>query len=169
MIQWQFYPKSLKIPSKLLQVIEVFKKCEKEINSETHIKQESNDVLKIVGIELENVGFKIETGKKSANLIKVPVLFGKNGVIEKSFQADAYEEKEGIVIEIEAGRAVVNNQFLKDLFQACMMYNVKFLIIAVRNQYIKSRDFDSIIRFFDTLYASDRLHLPLDGILLIGY
>lgn len=41
----------------------------------------------------------------------------------------------GIVIEVEAGRAVDNNQFLKDLFQACMMDGISFLVIAVRNYY----------------------------------
>lgn len=29
----------------------------------------------------------------------------------------------------------MNNQFLKDLFQACMMQDVDYLVIAVRNEY----------------------------------
>jgi hypothetical protein len=32
-----------------------------------------------------------------------------------------------------------------------------------------TNDFERAARFFDTLYASNRLKLPLDGILLIGY
>ena len=36
------------------------------------------------------------------------------------------------VLEVEAGRGVVNHQFLKDLFQACMMYEVNYLAIAIR-------------------------------------
>lgn len=62
---------------------------------------------------------------------------------------------------IEAGRGVVNNQFLKDFFQACMMHDVRFPGIAVRNRYKANRDFDRVIAFFDTLYASRRLSLPL--------
>jgi hypothetical protein len=99
----------------------------------------------------------------------VPVLFGLNGRQEKSFEADAYYESKGTVIEVEAGPAVTNNQFLKDLFQACMMHNVEHLAIAVRNIYLKSNDFERVVRFFDTLYVSDRIELPLSGVLIVGY
>ena len=54
----------------------------------------------------------------------------------KSFEADAWNIPEKMVLEVEAGRAVVNNQFLKDLFQACMMHDVDYLGIAVRNTYV---------------------------------
>ena len=72
-----------------------------------------------------------------------------------------------------ADQGVVNNQFLKDLFQACMMNEVHHLAIAVRNLYQgggrNSRDFERVVTFFDTLFASNRLDLPLAGILIIGY
>jgi len=87
----------------------------------------------------------------------------------RSFDADAYNELEGFVIEVEAGRGVTNYQFLKDLFQACMMHEVSYLAIAVRNKYRNSRDFEKVQTFFETLYASQRLTLPLKGILIIGY
>jgi len=64
---------------------------------------------------------------------------------------------------------VTNYQFLKDLFQACMMHEVNYLAIAVRNIYRGSNDFEKVHTFFDTLYASNRLKLPLNGILIIGY
>ena len=91
-------------------------------------------------------------------------MFGLNGKLEKSFDADAYHSEKGFVLEVEAGRGVVNNQFLKDLFQACMMRDVDFLGIAVRNIYKNGRDFDKVVKFFETLYASNRLVLPLKGI-----
>ena len=69
----------------------------------------------------------------------------------------------------EAGRAVANNQFLKDLFQACMMHEVKYLAIAVRLKYRGKSDFEQVCKFFQTMYASRRLALPLLGILVIGY
>jgi protein-tyrosine phosphatase len=61
--------------------------------------------------------------------------------------------------------------FLKDLFQASMMHGVEYCAIAVRNIYQagKSKDFEKITTFIETMYASERLHLPLKGILLIGY
>ena len=67
-------------------------------------------------------------------------------------------------MEIEAGRAVVNYQFLRDIFQACVMHDIEKLVIAVRND-----DFETVINFLDTLYTSNRLNLPLKGILIIGY
>ena len=136
-------------------------------------KLASNQVLAHTCPGLTDLGFTVETGKKRAQKINVPVLFGANGKVEKSFEADAYHKEAGFVLEVEAGRAVVNNQFLKDLFQACMMREVHYLAIAVRNIYggggHDSKDFDRVVTFFDTLYASDRLTLPLEGIMVIGY
>jgi hypothetical protein len=111
----------------------------------------------------------VETGKKRDMKICVPVLFGKNGRVEKSFDADAYHAEQGFVVEVEAGRGVVNNQFLKDFFQACMMHDVWYLGIAIRNVYRGSRNYERVISFFDTLYASRRLSLPLKGVLILGY
>ena len=73
------------------------------------------------------------------------------------------------MLEVEAGRAVTNYQFLKDLFQACVMDEVDYLGLAVRKVYKSSADFDKVYDFLDTLYTSGRLRLPLKGVLLIGY
>jgi hypothetical protein len=87
----------------------------------------------------------------------------------RSFDADAYHAETRTVLEIEAGRAFTNYQFLKDLFQACMMVDVDYLAIAVRHVYKGTKDFAKVTLFFDTLYASRRLALPLNGVLVIGY
>lgn len=92
-----------------------------------------------------------------------------NNNIDKSFNADALSADGRIVIEVEAGRAVDNKQFLKDIFQACMMHNVEYLVLVVRNIYRGNKDFEKIYTFLETLYISNRLKLPLKGILLIGY
>ena len=92
-----------------------------------------------------------------------------NNKIDKYFDADAVSEDQRIVIEVEAGRAFVNNQFIKDIFQACMMPNVEYLILAVRNDYRGNDNFKSIFTFLETLYINSRLRLPLKGIVLVGY
>jgi hypothetical protein len=97
------------------------------------------------------------------------VLFSINNRIDKFFDADAVSADGKIVIEVEAGRGYRNNQFLKDIFQACMMPNAEYLVIAVRNHYHNTDDFKSIFQFLETLYISGRLQLPLKGIVLIGY
>ncbi|MCP4541173.1 MAG: hypothetical protein GY832_28905 [Chloroflexi bacterium] len=168
MINWIYFPLSRKPTNLVLQIINIFETEANQIDSTCH-DLKSNEVLAVVSSGLAQIGFQVETGKRKSEKIFVPVLFGRNGKPEKSFEADAYSEQEGFVVEIEAGRGVLNNQFLKDLFQACMMHDVKYLAIAVRNRYRKSNDFDRTVRFFETLYASNRLQLPLEGILLVGY
>lgn len=169
MIQWQYFPKSVSMPRHLSDVVDVFKTHEKSISSERKGAQNSNAVLARLASDLESLGYRVETGKRRHEKITVPVLFGRNGQPEKSFDADAYSDRLSTVVEVEAGRAVVNNQFLKDLFQASMMERVEYCVIAVRNVYKASKDFDLVCRFMDTLYASHRLRLPLKGILIIGY
>jgi hypothetical protein len=168
MIQWQYFPKCDAPPSIARQVVTAFDSVVKEIDSERH-NHASNAVLRHLAAPLVNVGFEVETGKARNQKINVPVLFGRNGRVDKSFDADAYHRAEGFVLEVEAGRGVVNNQFLKDFFQACMMSDVRYLGVAVRNVYKTNRDHDRVISFFDTLYASRRLELPLKGVLVIGY
>jgi hypothetical protein len=169
-INWNFFPRSKECPVHLLGMVEVFRNVEKLIDSETHKEQHSDTVLAKVAPGLGELGYRAERGKGKADKVKVPVLFGQNGTVLKSFDADAWNYEERTVLEVEAGRAVANNQFLKDLFQACMMHDVDYLAIAVRNIYQKSnRDFESVSTFMETLYASGRLTLPLTGILIIGY
>lgn len=170
MIDWQYYPKSDSLPQYLGLVIKAFENNYKELDSSKHKKLESNKALHILRKELEAIGFAVESGKRREQKIRVPVLFGKKGVAQKSFDADAYNKEAKTVLEVESGRGVTNNQFLKDLFQACVMHDVDYLAVAVRNIYRNSnRDFETVINFLDTLYASGRLRLPLKGILIIGY
>jgi len=169
MINWQYYPKSYEITGVLIDIIKVFQKNNKSIDSSNHTLS-SNEVLSIIRNDLISLGFNVEGGRKVIDKIRVPVLFGRNGKPEKSFDADAHNDEQNIVLEVEAGRGYTNNQFLKDLFQACVMINIEFLVIAVRNIYRdKNKDFEMVAMFFDTLYASNRFVLPLKGILLIGY
>ncbi|MSQ24795.1 MAG: hypothetical protein EXR49_00720 [Dehalococcoidia bacterium] len=172
MINWMFFPKSDQPPTLCRKVVSVFEKHETSIGSGKHTLS-SNQVLSEIAGDLEALGFAVESGKKRTEKVSVPVLFGKNGKIDKLFEVDAWHREERVVVEVEAGRAVVNNQFLKDLFEACMMQGVDVFCVAVRNTYVtagKSHpDFDRVIAFFETLYASRRLQLPLRGILVLGY
>ena len=169
MINWIYFPKSDKPTPLVLDVVHAFKKVAQEIDSNTQKSQVSNEALRKLAAVLKEAGFEVERDKKKGEKISIPVLFGEHGRPEKTFDADAYHATEGFVLEVEAGRGVTNNQFLKDLFQACMMHEVHYLGIAVRNDYLGSADYQTVKTFFETLYASSRLQLPLKGILLIGY
>lgn len=168
MIRYQFFPRSQGITPEIKLVVDCFEKNYHQIKSTDH-NLSSNDVLELLRNDLEEAKYFVEAGKTRDQKIHVPVLFGYNNNIDKSFNADALSEDGKIVIEVEAGRAVANNQFLKDIFQACMMFEVEYLIVAVRNDYRGADDFMKVFSFLETLYISNRLILPLKGILLIGY
>ncbi len=171
MINFQFFPRSHGVTKEIQSVIDCFYQIETTLKDGTH--RVSNDVLALLRPHLERCGYRVERGKGRDEKIDVPVLYGENNTIDKSFYADAYNPESNIVIEVEAGRAVRNNQFLKDIFQACMMFDVEYLVIAVLNEYsgggVITKDFQEVKTFLETLYISNRLQLPLKGILLIGY
>jgi hypothetical protein len=170
MINFQYFPRSERIPSHLEDVVRVFEGKAGRISSARQKSLFSNQVLARLRSDLRTLGFRVEVDKTRRGRISVPVLFGRNGKSTKSFDADAWNETTKTVVEIEAGRAVSNNQFLKDMFQASMMKDVEFLVIAVRNIYMRSqKDFENVCTFMETMYASSRLRLPLKGILIIGY
>lgn len=168
MINWMFFPKNKRLDNVSSLVVQAFEKVSDNIDSSNH-HLKSDDVLAIVKPQLKECCFVVEESKKADDLVSIPVLFGVNGRIEKSFEADAYLKSAEYVIEVEAGRAVVNYQFLKDFFEACTMAEVKTLCIAVRNTYKNSNDFQKVCTFFEAMYASNRLGIPLSGILVVGY
>lgn len=176
MINFQFFPRSHGVTPEIKAVIDCFKRIEPQLEQE-NVHRVSNDVLALVRPHLEEIGFRVETGKGKEDKIDVPVLFGENNEVDKFFFADALSTDGKIVIEVEAGRAVRNNQFLKDIFQACMMFEVEYLVIAVLNEYkfnsggrqAIGKDYHEVKTFLETLYVSNRLRLPLKGILLLGY
>jgi len=143
MINWVYFPKSSPPPEFGVRIVGLFEEVADAIDSSKRADQHSDVVLARLRPSLEKVGFRVEKGKSS--------------------------DKKIVVLEVEAGQAVDNNKFLKDIFQACMMHDVLHLAIAVRNEYRKSPDFTKVESFLETLYVSGRLQLPLKGILLIGY
>ncbi len=167
-LRFQFFPRSIAVTPSIGLVVDCFQRNYEKISSNTRTLS-SNQVLNILRDDLLESGFSVESGKKELDKIPVPVLFGLNNRIDKSFNADALSQDGKIVIEVEAGRAVDNNQFLKDIFQASMMFGVEYLVVAVRNNYRGGDDFEKIYAFIETMYISNRIVLPLKGILLIGY
>jgi hypothetical protein len=168
-ILWQHFPKHSPCPDFLTKVVGCFDAVSADIASLDNVGQVSNDVLAKVRGGLEALGFLVETSKTAQGKIRVPVLYGANGKVEKSFEADAYHPTQRTVVEVEAGRGVTNYQFLKDLFQACVMQDVDYAVIAIRQDYRGSDDFSKVVTFIETIYASNRLVLPLKGLLIIGY
>jgi hypothetical protein len=168
MINWHYFPKSDAAPEIVRTTVSPFETVNDKIDSAKH-EHPSNEVLAAVAEGLLSLGYSVETDKKKEEKVSVSVLFGRNGAVEKYFDADTWHRGEGVVLEIEAGRAVVNNQFLKDLFQASVMHGVDYFGVAVRNLYKNNNDFERVVTFMETLYANNSLQLPLKGVFVIGY
>lgn len=169
MLNWIYYPLCDEPPVIAAKVAAAFEHHAQDIDSATHAKQDSNEVLSKIASSLESIGFRVERSKKQKDKIQIPVLFGERGHPRKTFEADAFCADERFVIEVEAGRACTNYQFLKDMFEACMMHGVDYLAVAVRNDYRGSDDYSTVVKFIHTLYASSRMQLPLKGIMIVGY
>ena len=168
-LRYLSFPRCNPIDPATKRVVDCFQRVHANIDSRTHLRQESDEALAKVAQNLMAIGYRVETGKKAAQKIIVPVLMGVNGSVEKKFNADAYNENEHVVVEVEAGQAFVNFRFLKDIFEACMMPTVEHLVIAVRNIYQKGDDFEKVCTYLETLYVNGRLKLPLKSVVVIGY
>ena len=102
-ITFQYFLKYDRLPDFLDSVLSVFKNNDSKISSKKHSHSNDN-VLHLIQNDLEAVGFVVETSKKSSGKISIPVLFGLNGKIEKSFDVDAFQATTKTIIEVEAGR-----------------------------------------------------------------
>ncbi len=174
MINWQYFPRSKALPPHLRELLDALEEGF-QLVAKSRTTHSSDEVLNLVSQGLVEIGYQVETGKKKCEKVSRPVLFGPNGNIEKAFEVDAFDPLTRTILEVEAGRGVANHQFLKDFFEACTIQDANYLAIAVLNSYKPpsipngNRDFDTVCTFFETLYASGRLTLPLEGILIIGY
>jgi hypothetical protein len=172
-INWIYFPKTDPLPEVLTDAVAIFQKNFLKIdsykNDTNDLRLASDDVLKVLEKDFLNAGYKIETDKKKINKIRVPVLFGSEGSTAQAFEVDGWHKESKIVLEIEAGRALLNNQFLKDIFEASVMVHVDYLILAVRNIYTNKKDYEIIQSWLETLYVTNRIKFSLKGILLVGY
>ena len=165
---FQFFPRSHGIIPEIKAIVSCFDAVKDEIDSYTK-NLTSNEVLDLLRPYFLKLNYYVETGKKAGEKIPVPVLFGMDNTIDRQFFADALSNDGRVVIEIEAGQAIDNNKYLKCIFQACLMFDVEYLVLAIRRIYRRRNNYEQVYSFLETLYISNRLKLPLKGILLIGY
>lgn len=149
-------------------MIQVFEENSNQIDSEKeNIDLSSNQVLEIVRPDLEKISFKVESSFQHQDKIVFKIQTKYHD--ELQFHADAYQEITKTIIEVEAGRAVVNYQFLKDFYQASVIKECDYLVIAVRKQYKNTKDFEKVSKFIDGFFNDDSFKIPLKGVLVIGY
>ena len=168
-LRWQHYPRS-QTPSELCgKIVKAFTNKHSAIDSSSGHTHKCDKVLSILAEDFLQLGFQIERGKKNGDKITFPLLFGRNGRIEKPFYPDGYQAESRYMLEVEAGSAITNHQLHRDLLHACICDSVDRLAVAVRNVYSGSDDFTQACRIMDSIFNSRRFALPLKEVLIIGY
>ena len=126
---------------------------------------------------LAALGYHVETGKSAAQKVRRPVLFGENGRELVAYEVDAIHDDLGIVVEIEAGRGARGNAAYRDLIRASLIVGTRYLVLGVMldyrhqnaNKTTHVKSYEDTKGQLDAVYASGRLKLPFDGLLLFGY
>ena len=170
---WKFYPARSPEPEWSAGVVNAFAAARSTIDSANHRGVTSNAALAAVRPGLAELGFKVESGKAAAGKINRPVLFGEQGKAIVSYDVDGFHPDHRVVLEVEAGRGAANNADYRDLVRASLMVDADYLIMAMMLEYRAGktlmRSYEQTRNRLDAIYASDRLKLPLKGVLLVGY
>jgi hypothetical protein len=148
-----------------------------QLDSRQGLQMTSDKALAHLRPALVALGFEIEGGKKAADKLRRPVLFGEQGREERAHEVDGFHPEQGIALEIEAGRGTQGNAIYRDLVQTSLLIDARYLALGVLIEYhhkssgkaVVSTDYRKTVTVLDAIYASQRLKLPLDGVLLIGY
>ncbi len=172
--RWRFYPYSTQPPPWTTGVVKAFADVQPDVDSRQHQGISSDQALRHLRPALEAQGFTVESGRKKVEKILRPVLFGEGGRPVVSYEVDAYHPLERVAVEVEAGRGAANNADYRDIIRASLMVDADYLVMAMMLRYksgqtMVTKSYEVTANRVDAVYASDRLRLPLKGILLIGY
>ena len=176
-IRYTSYPRTEPPPAFVDKVVGVFQEHQTQISTETLAKGLTSDqVLSLLRQDLVQIGFEVEEGKQRAQKIQRPVFYGENGVPTVRYEVDAYNSEWQCGLEIEAGRAWMGNAVYRDLIQACVMVQVKYLVLPVPNSYkyltsgrqTVSSDYRNTIALAEALFGHSRFRLPYD-LVVLGY
>jgi len=176
--QWSYFPRNVRPPAWAMAFVEVVEKAEAKISTVAEKTGLSSDaVLSELRSGLLGLGYVVESGKTKAATIHRPVLFGENGKAEVNYEIDAFHDELGIAVEVEAGRGASNNADYRDIVRTSLILDARnmALLMPVSYRFMSGqrpytiRAYERTRNQLDAIYASQRLQLPFDGILLIGY
>lgn len=82
-----------------------------------------------------------------------------------------------VLLEVEAGRGARGNAVYRDLIRTSLIVDAQYLALGVMQEYRhKSGGKNVVVHSYadakdqlDAIYASQRLQLPFEGVLLFGY
>jgi hypothetical protein len=175
---WDYFPRNTRPSGWVEPFVATVRAAESGISTvERKTGLDSDGVLQVLAPDLRELGFAVESGKKASDRIRRPVLFGSNGRAEVSYEIDAFHERHGIVVEVEAGRGARGNATYRDIIRASLILDAQYLALLVPVAYrhvsggreVSVHAYRDCADLLSALYASQRLRLPFLGTLLIGY
>lgn len=175
--EWFYYPSHTPPPPWVHDFLAVIAGARPHIESRVVNALKSDIVLAHVRPGLEQLGYEVERGKGRSDKVYRPVLFGAQGVPRVTYEVDAANDELGVVVEIEAGRGARGNAAYRDVIRTSLIVGARFLALGVMLEYrhlSKSKpqrieSYREVRNQLDAVYASGRLSLPFEGVLLFGY
>jgi hypothetical protein len=172
--KWTYFPTSHRPPEWVREFVGVVESARSSIDSSQVNGVSSDAALAALRPGLTSLGYQVEGSKRRNDRIRRPVLFGEQGVEREAFEVDAIHDELGVLVEIEAGRGAMSNAVCRDLVRTSLIVDVRFLALGVmlEYRYAKSgvtQSYRDTKRLLDAIFASGRLRLPFQGVLLFGY
>jgi hypothetical protein len=174
---WVYYPNETRPPPWCGQFVNVVQAQQGSINSAS-ANLTSDAVLACLRPGLVKLGYDVENKLASPpHIVRRPVLFGDQGQQRVAHEIDAMHDGLGIVVEIEAGRGATSNAVFRDLVRTSLISEARFLVLGVAGEYryksrartVTQRTYRDAHDLLDAIFASRRLLLPFEGVLLFGY
>jgi hypothetical protein len=174
---WKYYPSRERRPEWVWDLVGAFRASEHQLDSRQGLQMTSDKALAQLRPALLALGYEIEAGKGKDDKLRRPVLFGEQGREERAYEVDGFHPEAGVALEVEAGRGTQGNAIYRDLVQTSLLIDARYLALAVLIEYrhksgakaVVSPDYRKTVSVLDAIYASNRLRLPLDGVLVLGY
>jgi hypothetical protein len=175
---WDYFPRNARPPGWVEPFVANVRASEESISTvERKTGLDSDRVLQQLAAGFRELGFAVESGKKTSDRIRRPVLFGSNGRAEVSYEIDAFHDAHGIVVEVEAGRGARGNATYRDIIRTSLIVDAQYLALLLPVAYrhvsggreVSVRAYKECADLLSALYASQRLPLPFQGVLLVGY
>lgn len=173
---WSYFPRNVRPAGWVGPFVDSVAAQQPMISTLQQQGPKSDEVLQTLAPAWKELGFLVETTKSAADRIRRPVLFGEEGREAVSYEIDAWHDGDGIAVEVEAGRGTQNNADYRDVVRASLLLDARFFALLMPLRYAPPslannpvwgyrRTYDLL----DALFASQRLRLPFEGVLLLGY
>lgn len=179
---WTYFPRNVRPPQWVLDLTASIAEARPLIDSgplpaDEAARLTSDMVLAHLRAGMESLGYQVESGKSQAQKIQRPVLFGENGRPEVMYEIDAFHDGLGIAVEVEAGRGAKGNADYRDIVRTSLLLDANFFVLMMPTTYryksggkeMSAQAYAKTRDQLSAIYASQRLRLPFEGVLLIGY